>query len=157
MLPSVYVETTIVSYLTARKSRNLVVAAHQEITRGWWEDRRLEFELYCSQAVIREASEGDKHAAKKRLAVLEDMPLLEINEPAQGLALALVKTAVLPTKAAEDALHIALATAHGMDYLLTWNCKHIANAEIRNVVAAVSYKHGYGSPVICTPEELMGK
>jgi hypothetical protein len=153
----VYVETTIVSYLTARRSGNLVVAAHQEITRGWWKGRRLEFELYCSQAVIREASAGDKHAAEKPLAALENMPLLEINESAKRLATALVKVAALPEKATEDALHIALATAHGMDYLLTWNCKHIANAEIRNVVAAVSYEHGFGSPVICTPEELMGK
>lgn len=154
---SVYVETTIVSYLTARKSRDLVVAAHQEITQRWWNRRRRAFELYCSQAVIREARAGDKHAAAKRLAALEDMPLLEVNESARRLAAALVKAATLPDKAIEDALHIALAAAHGMDYLLTWNCKHIANAEIRNIVAAVSYAHGYGAPVICTPEELMGE
>jgi predicted nucleic acid-binding protein len=153
----VYVETTVVSYLTARKSRNLVVAAHQEITRQWWKGRRREFDLYCSQAVIREASAGDKRAASKRLAALEDVPLLEVNEPARLLAAALAKAAALPDKATEDALHIALATAHGMDYLLTWNCRHIANAEIRNIVAAVSYEHGYGAPVICTPEELMGE
>ena len=152
-----YVETTVVSYLTARKSRDLVVAAHQEITHRWWKRRRREFLLYCSQAVIREASAGDKRAAAKRLAALEDLPLLEVNESAKRLAAALVEAAALPDKATEDALHIALATAHGMDYLLTWNCKHIANAEIRNLVAAVSYEHGYGAPVICTPEELMGE
>ena len=152
-----YVETTVVSYLTARKSRDLVVAAHQEITQRWWKRRRREFDLYCSQAVIREASAGDKHAAARRLAALEDVPLLEVNVSANRLAAALVKAAALPDKATEDALHIALAAAHGMDYLLTWNCKHIANAEIRNVVAAVSYEHGYGAPVICTPEELMGE
>jgi predicted nucleic acid-binding protein len=105
--------------------------------------------------VIREASAGDKHAAAKRLAALEDMPLLEVNESAKRLAAALLKAAALPDKATDDALHIALAAAHGTDYLLTWNCKHIANAEIRNIVAAVSYQHGYAAPVICTPEELL--
>ncbi len=156
MPATVYIETTVISYLTARKSRNLVVAAHQAITRNWWKSRRRGFDLYCSQAVIREAKAGDKRAAAKRLAALEDIPLLEINESAKQLASALVEVAKLPKRATEDALHIALAAAHGMDYLLTWNCKHIANAEIRNIVAAVSYEHGYGAPVICTPEELMG-
>lgn len=157
MRASVYVETTVISYLTARKSRNLVVAAHQAITRQWWKARRRDFDLYCSQAVIREASAGDAEAATKRLKALEEMPLLEINESAKRLAAGLITAAKLPVKATEDALHIALAAAHGMDYLLTWNCRHIANAEIRNIVTAVAYEHGYGAPVICTPEELMGE
>lgn len=156
MKAKVYVETTVVSYLTARRSRNLVVAAHQELTQRWWKHRRREFALFCSQLVVREVSAGDRRAAARRLEALERMPLLEINEPAKELAAALARAAARPHKATEDVLHIALATVHGMDYLLTWNCKHIANAEIRNVVAAVSYEHGYGAPVICTPEELMG-
>jgi predicted nucleic acid-binding protein len=152
----VYVETTVVSYLTARKTRDLVVAAHQTLTRRWWK-RRERFDLYSSQSILGEAAAGDAKAARRRLAALKGLPLLDINEAAKNLAGAIAKAAGLPKKANEDALHIALATVHGMDYLLTWNCKHIANAEIRNVVAAVAYDHGYGVPVICTPEELMGE
>lgn len=152
----VYVETTVVSYLTARKTRDPIAVAHQAVTRRWWR-RRRRFDLYCSQIVVGEAGEGDTHAAQRRLAALKGVPSLETNDAVKALAAAVAKAAALPKKATEDALHIALATVHGMDYLLTWNCKHIANAEIRNVVAAVAYDHGYGVPVICTPEELMGE
>lgn len=155
MKAKVYVETTVVSYLTARKTGNLVVAAHQTLTRRWWK-RRQRFKLYCSQSVLGEARAGDASAARRRLAALKGLPLLDINDAVKNLAVAIAKAAGLPKKANEDALHIAVATVHGMEYLLTWNCKHIANAEIRNVVAAVAYENGYGTPVICTPEELMG-
>lgn len=118
---------------------------------------RKRFDLYCSQVVVREAGAGDAEAARRRLGLLKGVPLLDINDAVKVLAAAIAKAAALPKKAAEDALHIALATVHGMEYLLTWNCKHIANAEIRNVLAAVAYDHGYGAPVVCTPEELMGE
>jgi len=150
----VYVETTVVSYLTARRTRDPVAVAHQTLTRRWWK-RRRRFDLYCSQSVIGEVGAGDTTAARRRLDALKGVPLLDINEAVNALAAAIAQEAALPKKANEDALHIALATVHGMDYLLTWNCKHIANAAIRNVVAAVAYDHGYGAPVICTPEELM--
>jgi hypothetical protein len=152
----VYVETTVVSYLTARTTRDPVAVAHQTLTRRWWK-RRKRFDLYCSQSVLREAGAGDAAVARRRLAALKGVPLLDINDTVNEIAAAIAQTAALPKKANEDALHIALATVHGMDYLLTWNCKHIANAAIRNVVAAVAYVHGYGAPVICTPEELMGE
>jgi predicted nucleic acid-binding protein len=152
----VYVETTVVSYLTARKTRDPIAVAHQAVTHRWWR-RRKRFDLYCSQIVVSEAGEGDAQAAERRLAALKGVPSLETNDAVKALAAAVAKAAALPKKATEDALHIALATVHGMDYLLTWNCRHIANAEIRNVVAAVAYDHGYGVPVICTPEELMGE
>jgi len=152
----VYVETTVVSYLTARRTRDPIAVAHQAVTRRWWR-RRKRFDLYCSQVVVREAGEGDAQAAQRRLAALKGLPSLQTTDAVKGLAAALVTAAALPKKATEDALHIALATVHGMDYLLTWNCTHIANAQIRNVVAAVAYDHGYGVPVICTPEELMGE
>ena len=106
--------------------------------------------------MVREASAGDAAAAQRRLTALKGLPLLDINGPVNRLARAIAKAAALPAKANEDARHIALATVHGMDYLLTWNCKHIANATIRNLLAAVAYDQGYGVPVICTPEELMG-
>lgn len=156
MKPKVYVETTVVSYLTAQASRDLIVAAHQKVTREWWERRRRRFDLYCSQLVVREAAAGDKKAAARRLEVLVPLPLLEITEAASRLARDLLSEAALPKKAAEDVLHIALAAVHGMDYLLTWNCRHIANAEMRNAVGAVCSFHGCEPPVICTPEELMG-
>jgi len=152
----VYVETTVVSYLTAWKTRDAIAVAHQAVTRRWWR-RRKRFDLYCSQIVVSEAGDGDAQAAQRRLAALKGVPSLDTSDAVKRLAAALVKAAALPKKATEDALHIALATVHGMDYLLTWNCKHIANAEIRNVVASVAYDHGYGVPVICTPEELMGE
>ena len=156
MKPKVYVETTIVSYLTARGSRDLIVAAHQELTQEWWQRRRGEFELYCSQLVVQEASGGHKEAAQRRLQVLRALSLLEINAAAKELARHLIKAACVPRKAAEDALHIATATVHGMDYLLTWNCKHIANAEMQRSVTVMCHLRGYEPPVICTPEELMG-
>jgi predicted nucleic acid-binding protein len=152
----VYVETSVLSYLTARRSRDLIVVAHQAMTRRWWR-RRRRFDLYCSQVVLREAKAGDAEAARRRLAAVKDVPVLDINDAVKVLAAAIAKAAALPKKAAEDALHIALATVHGMDYLVTWNCKHIANAEIRNTLAGVAYDHGYGVPVVCTPEELMGE
>ena len=156
MKSKIYVETTVVSYLTARPSRDLIVAAHQELTREWWETRGGEFDLYGSQLVIREASAGDEDAAARRREILHPLPLLEINETATRLARMLVEEAAIPRTSPEDALHIALATVHGMDYMLTWNCKHIANAEIRNAVTATCRSRGYEPPVICTPEELMG-
>jgi hypothetical protein len=137
MKPKVYIETTIVSYLTARSSRDLIIAAHQQLTQTWWEDRRLHFDLYVSQAVIQESSAGDTLMAEKRLEMLETIPSLDLRQEAAALARALVEKGPLPEKAAVDALHIAVATVHGMDYLLTWNCKHIANAEMQTAVATV--------------------
>ncbi len=156
MKPKVYIETTVVSYLTARGSRDLIVAAHQELTQEWWQRRRDAFELYCSQLVIQEASGGHKEAAQRRLQTLQSLSVLEINDTAKELARHLVKAASIPRKATEDALHIALATVHGLDYLLTWNCTHIANAEMQRSVTLMCHLQGYEPPVICTPEELMG-
>jgi hypothetical protein len=156
MKPKVYIETTIVSYLTARPSRDLIIAAHQQLTQEWWDDRRVHFDLYVSQVVVQESGAGDTLMAEKRLEVLEKIPLLDLRQEAVALARGLVEKGPLPEKAAVDALHIAVATVHGMDYLLTWNCKHIANAEMQTAVAAICRTAGYEPPVICTPEELLG-
>src|SRR5438067_11361980 len=131
MKPTVYVETTIPSYLTAWPSRDLVRAAHQQITRDWWDKRRGQFDLYISQVVLRECQAGDATAAAERLKVLQDLPLLEQTEQATQLAQALVDRVPLPMRAAVDALHVAIAAVHGVDYLLTWNCTYIANATLR--------------------------
>ena len=155
MKPRVYVETTIVSYLAARPSRDLITAAHQQITQDWWENRRTDFDLYVSQLVVQEASAGDEQAIQLRQGILEEFPLLELNESALALARRLISDGALPAKAVGDALHIAVATVHGMDYLLTWNLKHLANAAIRSGITATCRTQGYEPPVIFTPEELL--
>ncbi|MBI4847610.1 MAG: type II toxin-antitoxin system VapC family toxin [Nitrospirae bacterium] len=155
MKQKAYLETSIISYLAARPSRDIIIAAHQELTNEWWENRRKRFDLFVSQLVIQESKAGDKNAAQKRLDILGPIPLLELNEKVISLARILIDEA-LPPKAVEDALHIAVAAIHGMDYLLTWNCKHIANAEKEYAIAAVCRSNNYEPPIICTPEELMG-
>jgi predicted nucleic acid-binding protein len=153
----IYIETTVVSYLTALPSRDLIVAAHQQITHEWWESHsRGGFDLYVSQAVVREAAAGDENAARRRLLAVEGLPLLDVTREAEALADRLVTSRVIPASAAEDALHIALAAVHGMDYLLTWNCKHLANAALRSEVETLLVAEGYRPPIICTPEELTG-
>jgi predicted nucleic acid-binding protein len=154
MKSSIYVETSIVGYLTARPSRDLVRAAHQEVTSEWWTGREA-YELFISQLVLDEASAGDAGAAALRLEALRDLPLLELTPEAVALAQQLVRAAALPPKAAGDALHIALTAVHGVDYLLTWNCTHIANATMRPRIEAICRGEGFEPPVICTPLELV--
>ncbi len=157
MKPKIYIETSVISYLTARLSNDLIVAAHQKITYEWWDNRRVEFDLYTSELVLEEAGRGDPQAASKRLQVLQDIPLLESKIEALKLAKTfLYQQHILPEKAREDALHIAIAITGGMDYLLTWNCKHIANAENQQVITNLSHQAGYNMPILCTPELLMG-
>ena len=157
MSARVYVETSIISYLTAHPSRDLVVAGHQQLTHDWWQTQRARFRLCVSQLVIREASGGNPEMAGARLQVLEGISLLEIHSEAAALSQALLKKGPLPQKAAADALHIAVAATHGIEYLLTWNCKHIANAEMRPMIERICRGRGFEPPVLCTPEELMGR
>lgn len=156
-MKSVYIETSILSYLTSRPSRDLLAAAHQQVTQEWWERCRPRFEIFVSPLVAQEAKRGDSDASQRRIAVLAGLPVLEIVEEAYELAAAFVAESALPTTAEDDATHIALATVHGMDYLLTWNCRHIDNAETKPVIRSVCATHGYACPEICTPEELMGE
>lgn len=152
--PAIYVETSVVSYLVARPSRDLIVAAHQQITVEWWRTQRQEYDLFISQIVIDEARAGDKEMAAKRMAAIESLSLLEINEDVMHLAQELLKSGAVPQKAAPDALHISAACVGGVDYLLTWNCKHIANAKMRNAIELTCRSAGYTTPIICTLEEL---
>jgi hypothetical protein len=153
MKPRLYIETTIVSYLTARPSRDLVQAAHQQVTREWWASRD-DFTLFISQFVLDEAGAGDGDAAARRLDALRGATLLDITEEAILLASNLVVGGGLPAKARVDALHVAMAAVHGMDFLLTWNCKHIANAATRERIEELCRVDGFEPPVICTPLEL---
>ena len=155
MKPSVYLETTIPSYLTAWRSPELAMAARQQVTRAWWDTRRKRFELFVSQLVIDEASVGAPDAAARRMEAIDGIPLLEATEGTEELVEALIQALALPAKAAADAAHIALTVANGIDFLLTWNCTHIANAVLRPTIESTCRGCGYEMPVICTPEELL--
>ena len=153
---TVYIETTIPSYLTARPSRDLIVAGRQELTRLWWETRRDKFSLCISDFVIEEATRGHPEAARKRLEVLAEVPLLEIDNEVVGLTKTILESGLIPNKAAADAGHVAVASRHGVDYMITWNCTHLANAEILRYINYVVSEAGYFLPTICTPDELFG-
>src|SRR3989338_6488452 len=156
MQSTVYIETSVVSYLISNPSRDLVTAGHQQITREWWLSHLPKFRAYISELVFREASGGDQTAAKKRLDAVKDFPMLELTEDVLELAGSFIKKGPIPKNSIEDALHIAIATNHGIDYLVTWNCAHIANAQMRMKIAQICREFGYECPTICTPEELMG-
>jgi predicted nucleic acid-binding protein len=155
MKPSLYLETTIPSYLTAWPSRDLIVAGHQQLTKEWWRRRRKDFEVCISQFVLDEAEGGDAEAAQERLQVLAGLPVLEVTDRVTEIASALLEAEIIPQKAATDAAHIAVSAVHNIDYLMTWNCAHIANAAILNAVRGICMEHGAQCPIICTPEELM--
>lgn len=153
MKPRVYVETSVLSYLTALPSRDLVRAAHQQLTIEWWA-RREQFELFVSEAVLAEIRKGDPTAAARRVAIAEGLQVLSATTEAQAIAAALLKASAMPRKAAVDAAHVAIAAVHGLEFLMTWNCTHIANAVMRPKIEAVCREAGVVPPVICTPEEL---
>ena len=154
MKPRVYIETSVVSYLTARSNRDLVVAAHQQITTELWE-RRAAFEFYASELVLAEARRGDAHAVAQRLAALNGIPLLKVSSEARDLGKLLVQELAIPAKAIEDAYHVAVAAVQGMDYLITWNCTHIANLQMQRKIERICIDAGYIPAVIGTPEELL--
>lgn len=156
MKPSVYLETTVPSYYTSKASRDVVIAGHQATTREWWERRLPQFRAFVSQVVLEEAALGDADAARRRLDAIASFPVLELRDDVIGLANAFVRRGPLPGKAVRDALHIAVAAAHGLNFLVTWNCAHIANAEMNPRIITICHNHGLECPVICTPEELMG-
>jgi hypothetical protein len=155
MKPKVYVETTIISYLAARPSRDLIVAGHQQITHEWWQISRHNFAVVSSQLVAGEAGAGDPEAADARLAFLAGLTLVEITEEALTLAQRLLQAKAIPQDFPEDALHVAVAVVNGIEYLLTWNYKHLVNAGMRSKIEATCRELGYVAVVICTPEELM--
>lgn len=155
-MESVYLETTVISYLVARPSRDLLVAGHQQTTDEWWRTRRSAFQCYVSQIVIDEVSAGDPTEANKRLAAIDGIPALEIIDDAEALTRAILSTGMLPSHAVRDAAHVAVAAVHGIDYLLTWNCKHLANAQLARRMAVVCQTLNHRAPIICTPEELLG-
>ena len=154
MKARVYMETSVIGYLTGRPSRDLVTAAHQQITHDWWECRNR-FDLFVSQAVLAEAARGDRDAAARRLEVLKEVTVIPVTDEATDLAERLISEQAVADKAAIDAVHVAVAVVNGMDYLVTWNCAHIANAALRSKIERTCRQAGFQAPVICTPEELL--
>ncbi len=155
-MESVYIETTIISYLVSRPSRDILVAAHQQTTNEWWSSRLRDFECFISQIVIDEIQAGDSKAAEERMMKISQFAVLEATTEAEGLTEAIIRGGAIPKKAVRDAAHIDVAAVNDIEYLLTWNCRHLANAQIIRKVSVICNKESYSMPVICTPEELMG-
>ncbi|MEW6756493.1 MAG: type II toxin-antitoxin system VapC family toxin [Candidatus Latescibacterota bacterium] len=151
-----YIETSIVSYLTARPTNDLLAAAWQKATADWWDTQRGRFELYTSDVTMEEAGRGDSMAAARRLRALSDIPVLKLTDAVASLARALREGNALPSRALDDALHVAVCAVHGVEYLLTWNFRHLDNAETRPIIRRLCAASGYPAPEICTPHELMG-
>lgn len=153
---TIYLETSIVSYLTARPSENLIAAAWQKATVDWWETRRIRFDLFISSVVLEEASRGNPEAAQRRIESLGGIPSLAVTDDVIILSKDLIQKKALPEKAVDDSFHIAISAVHRIDYLLTWNCRHIDNAETKPLVRGICTENGHTCPEICTPLELMG-
>lgn len=154
-MATVYIETSVVSYLTAHPSRSVVLSAHQTLTLAWWRQRGA-FDLRVSQLVLDEAADGNAAMAARRVKALAGIPILPLTAPATSVAADLVVAGALPRKAVVDAFHIGIAAAHHIDFLLTWNCRHLANAAMRGTIERVCRDAGLVAPAICTPEELPG-
>jgi hypothetical protein len=154
-MPAVYLETTIPSYLAAYPSRDLVIAAHQQITHEWWRDAPKRFDLYISEAVLDEIRTGDPDAAARRLAVVDGLPVLELNDDVRALALTYDQKLGLVGRARADLPHFAFAVAYAMDYLVTWNCAHIANGEVVRRLREANAELNRFTPLIVTPEEIL--
>lgn len=155
MRKRVYIETTIVSYLTAKPSRDVIIAARQAATEQWWRIERPKCDLFVSELVVREASHGDEEASRLRMAVLADIPRLRSSVGVEALTALLLRKHALPAQAEDDAGHVAMAAIYGMDVLLTWNCRHIANVIAAPRIRGIIEKAGYRPPTITTPQDLL--
>ena len=155
MKPRLYIETTIPSYLAARPNPLIRIAANQQTTREWWDTKRNEFELFISDFVFDEAAAGDEVFAQKRLALIADIPSLEVTEEVDELAARFLDKGLIPVNAELDAFHVAIAAVHTMDFLLTWNCKHINNVSIVRRIERICAENGFSCPVICSPDEFL--
>ena len=156
MKPKVYIETSVASYLTSHLSRDLIIVARQELTRERWPSLISQFDVYVSALVVEEAGQGDPEASSARLKALDGIPVLDVTDAVKTLARKLVQERIIPDAHLEDALHVAVAAINGMDFLLTWNCRHLANAELIGPAAHFLQLKDYDPPLVCTPEELMG-
>ena len=156
-MKSVYIESSVISYITSRPSRDIVTSARQAISVEWWEAYKHSFELFVSELVLEEIGSGDSRAASTRLAIIEGIPVLVATPNALTLAKSLIVENAIPASSMEDALHISIAAVQGVDFLLTWNFKHINNANTRDKITQVINRSNFRSPVLCSPEELINE
>lgn len=154
-METVYLETTFISYLVSKPSNDTLVAGYQELTARWWATCRNRYTCFSSQVVIDEASAGDSHEVSKRLKIIQQLGYLETDVRAEDLTLRFMNSGILPQKAFTDASHVAVAAVHGMEYLLTWNCKHLANSHISSQLEKICTQVGFRIPRICTPKLLL--
>lgn len=155
MKKRVYIETTVLSYFTARPSRDIMVVGHQEATRDLWPDLTAKYDTYISAIVYEEARKGEPEQAKMRLTAIEPFPMLDIEEEARFLAEKIITGRGIPAEYPEDALHIAVAAVNGMEVLITWNFAHMNNPFTRRAIRRIVEEEGYVCPEICSPEELL--
>lgn len=156
-MKSVYVESSVISYMTARPSRDVVTSARQTVTIEWWDAYKDTFEIFVSELVIKEIGSGNAAAAQKRLLFVENIPVLETTKNAVELAKLLVEERAVPDSCIEDALHISIAAVQRINFLLTWNFKHINNANTREKISKVIMQAQLKSPILCSPEELINE
>jgi hypothetical protein len=156
-METVYIETTIVSYLVANPSRDAMVAAHQQLTRQWWEEERLRYECVTSEEVLRESFLGDAEMSRRRVEALAGLTVLTVDDTARDLARGLLGENILPPAATSDAIHAVVATLRNVNILLTWNCRHLANPHLLGKLRGFMGCRGLTLPEICTPIELMGE
>ncbi|MGA2296347.1 MAG: type II toxin-antitoxin system VapC family toxin [FCB group bacterium] len=151
----VYIETSVISYLTSKPSRDLIIAGHQKLTLDWWKKSKIKFDCYISQFVLDEIAKGDRIASSERLSITKNIPLLEYTEEIDKLAIQYVKLLNIPEKSRTDAFHLAIAVWFEIDYLLSWNCKHIANAVVNYKLREYNKTNSLFVPILCTPTELL--
>lgn len=154
-MSTLYLETTIPSYLVAKQSRDIIILAHQQLTREWWNGQRHLYEIFISQVVLDEIKWGDPEMANKRIEILQGIPMLEVNDEVENLTVRYFESLQFPSKAIRDAFHLAYAVVYEIDFLATWNCAHLANADVIFRLAKLNKAWGYETPIICTPEELI--
>lgn len=154
---TVYIETTIPSYLAARTSRDIVVAGHQQLTHDWWQDHKARYDLFISEAVVQEAAKGDSVAAERRMEYIASLPVLPVSREIMALAEQYLALLFIPPKAALDAVHLACCVKHKMDFMMTWNCKHLAHGSVIKRLNEYNMEHRLFLPTIVTPDELMGR
>jgi predicted nucleic acid-binding protein len=152
----IYIETTIVSYLTASPSKDVILLAQQRLTCEWWVEHRHRYELYTSRFVVDEAGDGNPDAARKRLEALKELLEVPVTDESLALAKSIVDEGLLPSRAGTDAMHLAIATVYDMDILLTWNCRHLAIPDILVQIGRFLRKKGYQLPLVITPFDMMG-
>lgn len=155
MKKKIYVETSVISYYNSRLSRDIITASHQQITQEWWSSQLHLYKTFISEVVFEEISKGDPEVAKRRIESVKGFSFLEITPEIINLSREYYEALMLPDKARLDAVHLALAVYHGMDFLLSWNFLHIVGAKPRAIIEQINYLKGIKTPILCTPEELM--